>query len=261
MVVIAIYKLFARGWGCHESNDAALKNSRLSAGDADVITRTFSRRGLYSDGAVHDVRPDLEALQAQPAGGCRSLFHVKTFAVVFDQYQQFTRILVKTDIQPGGAGMFERIVNDLLYDAENVNVLLRIGGNGIHGVHMHFQEIFLPKVAVEFADGVQEAFSFQRGGQQVVRDLPHAGDDLVYVFRGLADHLPVLRVRYFHAADVQLHAGQQGAQAVVQVRGNPFAFVLQLVDLRGDAASLQADKAAVIPDDGSDKKDDDHCQQ
>src|SRR5687768_13349414 len=103
-------------------------------------------------------------------------------------------------------------------------------------------------MAAELADGVLQAFSFEGGGQQVVGDLPHAGDDLVYVLRGFGDHLPVPRVVHFHAADVKLYAGKQWAKGIVQVGGDALALIFKQPDLRGDAFPLEAYKPAVVAD-------------
>jgi hypothetical protein len=90
-------------------------------------------------------------------------------------------------------------------------------------------------------------------------DAPHAADDIVQVARRLLQDLTVGRLVDVDAADIEFHGRQEGTEAIVQVIGNPLAFIFPDGDFGKDLFPLQFHIPAMIPDDGYEEVDNDYC--
>ena len=191
-------------------------------------------------------------------GSRQGFFLVKAFAVVFGQEEKMAAFFAEADLQIVRLGVFKRIMDDLLDHPENMDLFFFGHQDLLYHIELDIGGLFEADLAYEFPDGFYQPLSFQCIGQEVMRYLAHAADDLVQVSGSLFQHCPVLGMFDVYAADIELDGGKQGAEAIVQVARDPFAFVLPDGDFRKDPFPLQPHVSSVIADNGS-KKVDNYC--
>ena len=171
----------------------------------DKIVGAGLGRGFEGEDPIQDFATALQAAETQALGDGQHFFSVKAFPVVFSETQQVTIFFAKTDLQVFSLRMFDRIMHDLLQHPENVDLFIFGYLDLFYDVQLNIDGLLVVDLVNEFPDSLQQPLPLQRTRQKIVRNTPHAADDLIQVARRLIQDDPVRRNTDVYAADVQLH--------------------------------------------------------
>lgn len=188
------------------------------------------------DPSVQQPQPALDVLEPEPGGAFIEFFEVglgEALAIVVDTNEEFvpTRILGKVD--EAGIAVFEHVVYQFLDDPEQDQFVLRFHTGPVvmkptAGIHTAGAADLLEKV-------IHRTFQpkiLEGGGHEAVRDVPDQLNGIVDDLFGVIDALELGRFVEVNQVFVQVQAGscQQGTGIVMEVGGNPLAFLFLQAD-------------------------------